>query len=103
MSGVFMVRAVVQAEDRQSFDKWYQDEHLPDAVKAFGAKSAWRGWSEVDPTVHYAVYEFDTIEQVRAIPGSGELKALVAEFDRVWGKRVARVRDEVRVGQRIGA
>jgi len=102
MSGVFMVRAVVQAEDRDKFDQWYQDEHLPDAVKAFGAKSAWRGWSEVDPTVHYAVYEFDTIEQVRAIPGSGELKALVAEFDRVWGKRVVRVRDEVRVGQRIG-
>jgi len=104
MSGVFMVRAVVaDPADRGKFDQWYQDEHLPDALKAFGAKSAWRGWSEVDPSVHYAVYEFDTIEQVKAIPGSGELKALVAEFDRVWGKKVVRVRDEVRVGQRIGA
>ncbi len=102
MSGVFMVRAVVQAGDREKFDKWYQDEHLPDAVKAFGAKSAWRGWSEVDPTVHFAVYEFDTIEQVRAIPGSGELKALVAEFDRVWGKRVVRTREIIHVPQRIG-
>jgi hypothetical protein len=102
MSGVFMVRAVVaDPADRAKFDKWYQDEHLPDAVKAFGAKRAWRGWSEVDPSVHYAVYEFDTIEQVRAIRGSGELKALVAEFDRVWGKRVVRARDEVKVGQRI--
>jgi hypothetical protein len=102
MSGIFMVRAVVaDPADRAKFDKWYQDEHLPDAVKAFGAKRAWRGWSEVDPSVHYAVYEFDTIEQVRAIPGSGELKALVAEFDRVWGKRVVRARDEVKVGQRI--
>jgi len=104
MSGVFMVRAVVaDAADRAKFDKWYQDEHLPDAVKAFGAKSAWRGWSEVDPSVHYAVYEFDTIEQVRAIPGSGELKALVAEFDRVWGKRVARAREIIHVPQRIGS
>lgn len=102
MSGVFMVRAVVaDPADRAKFDRWYQDEHLPDAVKAFGARSAWRGWSEVDPSVHYAVYEFETIEQVKAIPGSGELKALVAEFDRVWGKRVVRARDEVRVGQRI--
>ena len=102
MSGIFMVRAVVaDPADRAKFDRWYQDEHLPDAVKAFGAKSAWRGWSEVDTSVHYAVYEFETIEQVRAIPGSGELKALVAEFDRVWGKRVVRARDEVKVGQRI--
>jgi hypothetical protein len=104
MSGVFMVRAVVaDPADRAKFDQWYQDEHLPDALKAFGAKSAWRAWSEVDPSVHYAVYEFDSIEQVRAIPGSGELKALVAEFDRVWGKKVARVRDELRVAQRIAA
>ena len=80
----------------------YQDEHLPDAVKAFGAKGAWRGWSEVDPSVHYAVYEFDTIEQVRAIPGSGELKAMVAEFDRVWGTRVTRAREIIHVPQRIG-
>lgn len=102
MSGVFMVRAVVaDPADRAKFDRWYQEEHLPDALKAFGAKSAWRAWSEVDPSVHYAVYEFDTIEQVRALPGSGELKALVAEFDRVWGKRVVRVRDELRVVQRI--
>jgi len=104
MSGVFMVRAVVaDPSDRKKFDQWYQDEHLPDALKAFGAKGAWRGWSEVDPSVHYAVYEFDTIEQVRAISGSGELKALVAEFDRVWGKKVVRARDEVKVGQRIAA
>jgi hypothetical protein len=103
MSGVFMVRAVVaDAADRAKFDQWYRDEHLPDAVKAFGAKSAWRGWSEVDPSVHYAVYEFDTIEQVRAIPGSGELKALVAEFDRVWGKRVVRSREIIHVPQRVG-
>jgi hypothetical protein len=104
MSGVFMVRAqVADPADREKFDRWYQDEHLPDALKAFGAKGAWRGWSEVDPSLHYAVYEFDSIEQVRAIPGSGELKALVAEFDRVWGKKVVRVRESLKVAQRIGA
>jgi hypothetical protein len=104
MSACFIVRAtVVDASVRDAFDRWYQDEHLPDAVKGFGARSAWRGWSEADPSVHYAVYEFDDIAKVRAIPGSAALKALVAEFDRAWGDKVVRSRDSVRVVQEIGA
>lgn len=104
MSACFIVRAqVVDASVKDVFDRWYQDEHLPDAVKAFGARSAWRGWSEVDPSVHYAVYEFDDIARLRALPGSAALKELVAEFDRVWGEKVVRSRDRVRVVQRFEA
>jgi len=103
MSGCFMVRAqVADASIREAFDRWYEKEHLPDAMQAFGAKSAWRGWSEVDPSVHYAVYEFDDVAKLRAIPGSEGLKALVAEFDRVWGKKVVRVRESLKVVQRVG-
>ena len=102
MSASFIVRAqVVDASVKEAFDRWYQDEHLPDAVKAFGARRAWRGWSEVDPSVHYAVYEFDDIATLRAIPGSAAMKELVAEFDRAWGDKVLRGRDSVRVVQRI--
>jgi hypothetical protein len=103
MSASFIVRAqLVDASVKEAFDRWYQDEHLPDAVRAFGARRAWRGWSEVDPSVHYAVYEFDDIARLRALPGSAALKGLVAEFDRVWGDKVVRSRDSVRVVQRIG-
>jgi hypothetical protein len=102
MSAVFIVRAqVVDPSVKDAFDKWYQDEHLPDAKKAFGAQRAWRGWSEVDASVHYAVYEFDDIAKVRALPGSAVLKALVAEFDRAWGEKVVRSRDIVQVVQRV--
>jgi hypothetical protein len=102
MSACFIVRAqVVDASVKDAFDRWYQDEHLPEAVKGFGAQSAWRGWSETDPSVHYAVYEFDDIGKARAIPGSHALKLLVAEFDRAWGEKVVRSRDRVRVVQRI--
>lgn len=101
MSACFIVRAVVDASVREAFDKWYEKEHLPDARKAFGALRAWRGWSEVDPSVHYAWYEFDDIAKVRALPGSPALKALVAEFDRAWGNKVVRSRDIVQVAQRI--
>jgi hypothetical protein len=103
MTGRFIVRAqVVDATVEDDFDHWYQNEHLPDALKAFRARRAWRGWSEVDPSVHYAVYEFDDVEAVRAIPGSDALKRLVAEFDRMWGDKVTRSRDVVDVVQKIG-
>ena len=93
---------VVDASIKDAFDRWYETEHLPDAMKAFGAQRAWRGWSEVDPSMHYAVYEFDDIAKLHAIPGSAAMKALVAEFDRAWGKKVVRTRDSVEVVQRTG-
>lgn len=104
MSACFIVRAqVVDAAVKKEFDRWYEVEHLPDAMKAFGAKSAWRGWSEMDTSVHYAVYEFEDAARVRALPGSEPLKRLVAEFDRAWGDKVIRTRDIIPVAQKIGA
>ena len=39
----FVVRATVADPARRAaFDKWYENEHLPDAVKSFGVKKAWR-------------------------------------------------------------
>jgi hypothetical protein len=90
----FMVRAVVaDAADRPGFDRWYQTEHLPDAVARFRARRGWRCWSRIDPSVHYAFYEFADLAQAQAVLDSPELRALVAEFDWAWGARVARTRD----------
>jgi hypothetical protein len=39
----FIVRATVSdPAQRAAFDTWYAQEHLPDAVKSFGAQKAWR-------------------------------------------------------------
>jgi hypothetical protein len=104
MSACFIVRAqVVDAAVKEAFDRWYGDEHLAEAVEAFGAQRAWRGWSEADASVHYACYEFDEVARVRAIPGSDVLKRLAADFDRAWGDKVVRSRDVVQVVQRIGS
>ena len=104
MTACFMVRAqVTDAVAKDDFDRWYRDEHLPDALKAFNARRAWRGWSAVDSSVHYAFYEFDDVAGARAIQGSDALKHLVAEFDRVWGDKVKRSRDIVEVSQAVGA
>ena len=104
MSAFFIVRAqVVDLAVKEAFDRWYRDEHLPDAVKAFGATGAWRGWSDLDPSVRYAYYEFEDVAKARAVPGSQAIKPLIAEFDRLWGEKVVRTREVVSVVQRIGS
>lgn len=51
MAGAWLVvRALVAETDRRDFDHWYRSEHLPDAMKAFGASRASRGWSLTDPS-----------------------------------------------------
>jgi len=84
-----------------AFDRWYGEEHLPDALKAFGARRAWRGWSDADASVHYAFYEFEDAARARAIEGSEALRKLVAEFDRAWGDKVKRSRDIVEAVQTV--
>ncbi len=101
MTAQLIVRAEVSNSDlRNEFDQWYQDEHLPQAIAAFGANRGWRGWSEVEPNVHYAFYEFETIEIARAIGESDAIKTLIAEFDRRWSTRVTRSRDIVEIESR---
>ena len=102
MSACLIVRAeVVDVGVKDDFDRWYQDEHLRDALRAFNARRAWRGWSDVNPNVLYAVYEFENVETARSIPGSEALAGLVAEFDRLWGERVVRTREVVDITQII--
>jgi acetate kinase len=81
----FVVRATVaDASRRAAFDRWYHSEHLPDAVKAFGADRAWRSWSVTDPAVHVASYQFvDQAALERAMNGN-DMKRLVADFNRDW-------------------
>jgi hypothetical protein len=97
MPAYFVVRAVVAEADRRDFDAWYCIEHLPDAKRAFGALHAWRAWSRTDPSVHYAFYQFPTVDAAQAVNTSPAIHALVAEFDKRWGTRVTRAREIIEV------
>ena len=81
----FVVRATVTDPARRAaFDVWYSGEHLPDAVKSFGARKAWRCWSLSDPALHQATYQFsDQAALDRAMNGD-DLTRLVTDFDRDW-------------------
>jgi hypothetical protein len=102
-SAFFVVRSTVaDASKRKAFDEWYQREHLPDAVKVFGVKKAWRFWSVSDPSVHQATYEFpDRAALDRVMSGDG-LKTLVTEFDRCWPD-VKRTREIFVLAEEYGA
>jgi hypothetical protein len=85
LSAYFVVRATVaDPAKRAAFDAWYSREHMPDAVKSFGAEKAWRFWSLTDPSLHQATYQFaDKAALDRAVNGE-DLKRLVADFNRDW-------------------
>jgi hypothetical protein len=85
MPAFFVVRATVSdPAKRGAFDSWYQKEHLPDAIKSFGATRAWRCWSLNDPSVHEATYQIaDEASLDRAVNGA-EMKRLIADFNRDW-------------------
>lgn len=106
MSALFIVRAEVSEADRAAFDRWYETEHLPDAMANFGCAQARRGWSELDPGVHVAAYEFADADRAKALlagDASPEIKAMIAEFDRVWQGRVTRSRELVMLAQMLEA
>ena len=101
MTAFLIVRAEVDPSVRDAFDTWYQNEHLPDAVKSFSAAGAWRGWSDVDDNVHIAFYEFADLAAVNAVMASDALKRMISEFDRNWQGKVTRTREVVESVQAI--
>ena len=101
MTTFLIVRAEVDPAVRDAFDAWYRNEHLPDAVRAFDAAGAWRGWSDVDDNVHLAFYEFEDLADARRVMESDALKRMIGEFDRHWQGKVTRTREVVESIQAI--
>ena len=103
MPVLFVVRATVtDAAKRKAFDAWYSREHLPDAVKTFGAQKAWRYWSETDPAVHQATYQFPDRAALDRGTGGPDMKRLVADFDRAW-PGIPRTREIMTLVEEFGA
>jgi len=99
MPTYFIVRATVaDPGKRAAFDKWYEQEHVPDAVKAFAAQKAWRFWSESDPAVHIAWYRFADRAALDHGTRPENMKRLVADFDKAW-PGVTRTREIVTQAQ----
>jgi hypothetical protein len=99
---LLMVRAELdEPADRPAFDRWYETEHLPDALELFQAERAWRCWSETAPSAHYAFYQFAGVEAAQSVLASDGMRGLIREFDRAWGTRVRRTRDILHIVQGV--
>ncbi|MFT3797504.1 hypothetical protein [Microbacterium sp.] len=99
-----LVRAVVRNPALVAdFDRWYDEDHLPQALSDFGAHTASRWWSygEESVPVHYAIYEFTDAAALEAALAGAAIAALIAEFSRLWGADVERVRSRARLAQRL--
>jgi len=89
----FMVRSVVANEaDCAKFDQWYGSHHVPLAMEKFRCEKAWRFWSRVEPSVHYAMYQFRDMGALKERIDSADFKMLVADYDKAW-PNVTRTRD----------
>ena len=102
-AALFVVRATVAEEGkRAAFDTWYSREHLPDALKSFGAQKAWRCWSASEPSLHLATYQFaDQASLERAVNGD-DMKRLIADFNRDW-PTVTRTREVLVLVEEVNA
>jgi hypothetical protein len=95
----FMVQAEVES-DRGKFDQWYGTHHLPLAMDKLRAEKGWRFWSRSDPSVHYALYQFNDLATLRDRLDSPDFKMLIADFDQAW-PQVTRSRDLIEAVQVI--
>ncbi len=101
MTAFLIVRAKVDPTVRDAFDTWYQEKHLPEAVEAFAAAGASRGWSETEDNVHIAFYEFANLSEVKRVAESDALKRMIGEFNRCWQDKVTRSREILELTQEI--
>ena len=100
MTAYLLVRAEVEKESREKFDNWYQNEHLPSALKEFkDSIGAWRAWSDVEDSIHLAFYEFKNLDAVHTLLNSDLMKEFIKEFDSHWDRKVIRTRDVFEIKQ----
>lgn len=78
------VRATVKPERDADFNRWYNAEHTPDAVKAFpGCVGGARYKVQLGDGSHQyvALYAFRTAEEMNRALSGPEVKKLIAIYD----------------------
>lgn len=91
--GLYVVRATITAEREAAFNKWYNEEHLPQVLRYNGAVSGRRYRKDAgeDRYQYMAVYEFASEEVLQRFLVSEALKDLRAEYDKHFGAVSERV------------
>ena len=91
---LFIVKATITKEREDAFNRWYNDEHVPQFLQFPGAVSA-RRYRAIDGEDRYrymAVYELRDEATYRRLMASDHMKALRAEYDKHFGAVSERAR-----------
>ena len=85
--GLFVVRASIAKDRETEFNKWYNEEHLPQVLRYNGAVNGrrYRKVAGDDKYDYMAVYEFASEEVLHQFLKSDALKDLRAEYDEHFG------------------
>jgi heme-degrading monooxygenase HmoA len=91
---IFVVRATITKEQESAFNRWYNEEHVPQLLRYNGAVGA-RRYRKIlgdDKYQYMAVYEFASEEAFRRFQESDHLKDLVKEYNANFGDTSERER-----------
>ena len=80
---LFMVRASISKDKEAAFNRWYNEEHVPDVLKFNGAVSG-RRYKKIlgeDKFEYLALYEFASEAVFRRFLDSDHLQTLVKDYD----------------------
>ena len=84
---LFMVRAVINKDQEAAFNRWYNEEHVPQVLRYNGAVSG-RRYKRImgeDKYDYMALYEFKSEEAFKQFQESGYLRELRADWDKNFG------------------
>ena len=96
-----VVKSFVPTHLKKDFDDWYEKEHLFEAKQTFSAISASRGWQIENEDIHYAYYEFDSLEKANEILKSEALNKMIHIYDNKWSNQIDRTRKIISITQEI--
>jgi hypothetical protein len=84
---LFVVKATITKDREEAFNRWYNDEHVPQLLQFPGAVSArrYRALMGEDRYQYMAVYELRDEATLRRLMDSEHMKALRAEYDAHFG------------------
>lgn len=91
---IFVVRATIAKDKEAAFNKWYDEEHVPQLLRYNGAISG-RRYRKIlgdDKFQYMAVYEFASEDVFRRFQDSDHFTELVKEYDANFGTTSERQR-----------
>lgn len=80
----FIVTTKCQPKDEVNFNKWYNEIHVPMLMKFKKLNSVTRYKSGGGPNTYIAIYEFNSLQDLKEFEKSPELVAAQKEMQGTW-------------------